>query len=137
MLKRYHFLELYQKMEIVMIRCFSFVYFLTFILSPLALSQLSGENNCCQMHMNDSCMPNERIEKIYLNPEDVIVEQECLYVVIEDHMIPATQINADEHGVFFTVDCYQPMGTWMCPRCGYTNTWFDSSCNNCPWPKTE
>lgn len=111
-------------MEFYMTSAFSKILLFLSILIPLTLQGFEENKN-----------DEKSQEKIYLNPENILIGQKCFYAVFDYCMFPLIEIKTDNEGIFIMRNHYQPNGTWQCPNCGYTNTWFDSSCSNCSWPE--
>jgi len=68
-------------------------------------------------------------EKFYVDSRDVAIENDQIYVRLDQVWVPALSISTDATGIYASVDPWHIR--WICPRCTYNNSGEDSNCYKC------
>jgi hypothetical protein len=63
--------------------------------------------------------------KEYVSAEQIVVNQEGIFVILNGEAVPVSGIAHDAEGIY----CVK--STWKCPKCGFVNQWYYTKCQNC------
>ncbi|MDP1608198.1 MAG: hypothetical protein Q8L98_02655 [Chlamydiales bacterium] len=69
-------------------------------------------------------------EKIYVQPDQISLLPDGISVCLNSQWFPVNAIYSDSQGVYVTNLSFF---TWICPKCGWENSWLDNQCQNCPY----
>lgn len=73
-------------------------------------------------------------EKAYVKPEQVVFEENAIFIILHDLILETDAIYSDAQGFYFTVDqekrdCKSP--DWWCAFCKQCNAYWYSRCPKC------
>lgn len=77
----------------------------------------------------------KQCEKMYVNPDQVSIEPNGIFVNVQEKWFMAEALYADTNGIYFTSASSSDWSIyWKCPYCGYINGPLDNRCQNkdCP-----
>ena len=83
---------------------------------------------------------NER-EKIYIQPNQISIATDGIFVHLDNQWIPTETLHADANGIYITNDLRDERKwiDWICPHCKTINGPLDFRCKNpnCPSNKKK
>lgn len=82
---------------------FRFFFFLFWVMMGLHFSCFSQESNFKSANHLDNYHSVFNEDKIYISPEQVIISQEGLFLVIDSTVYAIEQLNADASGIYVDV----------------------------------
>lgn len=71
-------------------------------------------------------------EKIYVQSSQIAINNEGIFVHIENEWIPAESIGFDSLGLFAAKFSNPDHSPWKCRRCGFINAYWSDNCQG-PW----
>jgi hypothetical protein len=79
------------------------------------------------------CEEQKRNEKIYIQPNQIHIESNGIFIKLFDEWIMTDSLSVDVNGVY--VD-HSLRGerihiNWVCPKCSHENAWWRNSCEKC------
>lgn len=78
---------------------------------------LPTENSC-------NCFIAQNGDKIYINPEAVVLYESKIYLNVDNNPILVSALFSDAGGLYISKkkeEKEKKEGTWTCPTCGWTN----------------
>lgn len=71
--------------------------------------------------------PVEEPQKIYVQPAQIVINDQGIFVYVENEWISAESISIDSYGMY--AQCSNPdLRTWRCTRCNFINAYWDDYC---------
>lgn len=74
---------------------------------------------------------SEESDKIYLNPGQIVVSENNIYLELDNQWVPVKAVLVDKRGVY-TKPCFL---AWDCSSCGWPNNSRALVCANCGHPR--
>ncbi len=85
----------------------------------------------CNLAFGQSEMLSNQYKKIYLQPEQITLTQDGIFVYIGNQWSSTDTLQSDAEGIYISQD-ERDWLQWKCPRCGYINSSVtDSHCRKC------
>ena len=85
------------------------------------LSMFSQLESCeCLSSREYDCFIAQVDDKIYLNPERIIIAENHFFINVENNAMPVSALYTDANGIYLSVKKESEKG-WTCPVCGYYN----------------
>lgn len=79
-------------------------------------------------------------DKLYVNPEDVVIDQNGIFVNYEGNVISANNLTYDEKGIyllFSDIAKLNELKAWICQNCFHPNMPWREECYKCRGPRTK
>lgn len=67
-------------------------------------------------HISGFCTEETNEEKIYVPFENITLQENNIFVFLEQQWIAVEQLCSDKNGLYL-----KSVSTWTCPSCGYKN----------------
>lgn len=96
-------------------------YGITFLLFVLSALVHAGDKD----HKFISC------EKIYVQPNQIAICQEGIFIQHNDEWIATEAVHYDASGIFVTHVSDEWSRYWTCAKCGHNNSAWRNTCANC------
>lgn len=105
----------------------------------LSLILVIVSSAACEAHENvsrglleeeHSCFIAQREDKIYINPEAIIIHENKIYLNVDNNPITVSSIFSDDEGIYISKKKEEEKKTWTCPTCGYENPYTSPICQN-------
>lgn len=80
--------------------------------------------------MHAGCYKEKIENKIYVNHSSVFVEENGIFVEIDNQLLQFSAVNRDENGIYVLPSEYNLMGEWYCEK-GHLNNQSSVYCRFC------
>ncbi len=81
---------------------------------------------------------NVEQNRIYLDSSMVNLSDQGIFLIVDGgETISLTPIFSSENGLYIEGDSFNIFGAWKCVNCGYWNSKFVNTCQNCYTPRDE
>jgi hypothetical protein len=85
----------------------------------------------CNLAFGQSEMLSNQYKKIYVQPEQITLTQDGIFVYLENQWISTDILQVDAEGIYVSQD-ERDWFHWKCPSCQYINSSVtDSHCRKC------
>ncbi len=87
----------------------------------------------CFSEKEHNCFIAQTEDKIYINPEAIIIYENKIYLNITNNPVPVSSLFSDDKGIYISKKKgkdEEEKKTWTCPTCSWENPYTSPICQN-------